>query len=303
MASGLRKVRVLINPKSGLAWSFGAMQEVLERAWDMPDVDLSYQFSRSIEDGQAKARRAVDDGVDTIIVVGGDGMINSIGAVLVNTETALGVIPAGSGNGFARHFGVPLRPEQAAKSLPRGGRTKIDAGLVNDRHFFVTCSMAWDAALVRSYEKSPIRGILPYVFSAVSEFLNYHPQPLHVILDDKEELEFTDPVVFTVANLSQYGGGALIAPHACADDGFLELIVLLKKDTARVLPHITRLFDGSIRKIPDGLFRRFQRLELRRKKKAPVQVDGELVNEGTTLVVQVLPKALTIITPHVEIVE
>ncbi|MFH0981713.1 MAG: diacylglycerol kinase family protein, partial [Planctomycetota bacterium] len=76
---GRGRVRVLINPKSGVWWSFGQMQEVLERCWDMPGVDLSYQFSRSKEDGQEKTLRAIEDGIDTILVVGGDGMVNSIG--------------------------------------------------------------------------------------------------------------------------------------------------------------------------------------------------------------------------------
>lgn len=298
MTDEVRKIRVLINPKSGVAWSFGAMQEVLERCWNMPEVDLSYQFSRHVADGQAKARRAVDDGIDTILVVGGDGMVNSIGSVLVNRDVALGVIPVGSGNGFARHFDIPLRPEHAAQALVHARRQRIDVGMANDRCFFVTCGMAWDAALVRAYEKSPVRGVVPYIFSAAYEYLGYEPQPFDVILDGKEQLAFRDPVVFTAANLTQYGGGALIAPHACPDDGKLELIVMLRKDTARLLPHVSRLFDGTIQQIPDVRFKQFKELEVRRQKKGPIQVDGEFVSEAEqNIKVRILPQALTILVP------
>ncbi len=138
----VRKVRVIINPKSGVWWSVAGVRRVLNEVWDVPGIDLTYQMSKSKEDGIGKARRAVDDGVETIIVVGGDGMVNSIGGVLLDTETALAVIPTGSGNGFARHFDIPLSGERAVKVLKRGRRKRIDVGMIDGRPFFVTCSLA-----------------------------------------------------------------------------------------------------------------------------------------------------------------
>ena len=125
-----------------------------------------YQFSKSIGDSRNKVKDAIEHDVDTVIVVGGDGMINSIGNLLLGTGVILGVIPTGSGNGFARHFEIPLQPEKAIRSLAKGRVTEIDVGTANGRPFFITCSLAWDAAIVKSFEKSPVRGILPYVFAA-----------------------------------------------------------------------------------------------------------------------------------------
>ncbi len=293
----IRKVRVLINPKSGVIWSFGAMQSAFERIWCDPTIDLTYQFSRSPDDGREKALRAVEDGADTLVVVGGDGMVNTIGSALIHTEVALGVVPTGSGNGFARHFGLPLNPEQAVKALYQAGKQRIDVGRVNGRPFFVTCSMAWDAALVRSFEKSPVRGILPYVFSAVYEYLGYVPHAFHIRLDGKKTRIFNDPILLTVANLTQYGGGARVAPHADAGDGMLELVVVLKKDMPRVLPQIARLFDGTFTKIRAVKTYHFQRMELSAGYAGPVQVDGELLKTGPDMVIDVLPQALTVLVP------
>lgn len=293
----IRKVRVLINPKSGLIWSFGAMQTAFERHWCDEHIDLTYQFSRSPDDGKNKTLRAIADGADTVIVVGGDGMVNSIGSVLMNTSVALGVVPTGSGNGFARHFGIPLNPEQAVQSLHEARKQRIDVGRVNGRPFFVTCSMAWDAALVRSFEKSPVRGILPYVFSAVYEYLGYVPHPFQIKLDEKRSRIFTDPILLTVANLTQYGGGARVAPHASAGDGLLELVVVLKKDMPKVLPQIARLFDGTFMKIREVKSYQFKRLEVSAGYAGPVQVDGELLKTGPDLTIDVLPRALTVLVP------
>ncbi|MCF7837125.1 MAG: diacylglycerol kinase family lipid kinase [Candidatus Marinimicrobia bacterium] len=292
-----RKIRVLINPNSGSASSFDAIQEEIERGWDQPEQDITYQFSRDAADGQAKARRAVAEGVDTILVAGGDGMINSIGSELLSTDVALGVIPTGSGNGFARHFNIPLNPAKAVQTLVNARRQKIDVGVANGRPFFVTCSMAWDAALVRTFEKFPIRGVLPYVFAGVYEYLGYDPQPLEAVLDDGETLRIPDPVVFTVANLTQFGGGARIAPTACPDDGYLEVIIMRQRDWPRLLANINRLFDGTLDGLDEVMTRRCRKLTVRREKSAPLQMDGELCAADRHIKVDILHRALTILAP------
>ncbi len=289
---------ILINTRSGLGRTGARLFDELRREWADAGYEMSLEYSASIEDGKEKASGAVHNGADTILVVGGDGMVNSIGSVLIGTNTALGVIPAGSGNGFARHFDIPLRPERAVRKLKNAPKRRIDVGRVNGRPFFVTCSMAWDAAIVRTFEKSPIRGILPYVFAAVYEYFGYKRQPFTVTLDDGEELYFKTPLVFTVANLTQYGGGARIAPQASPDDGFLELIVISQPDAPRMLTQLHRLFDGSIDEVDEVITRRFRELKVRRKEAAPIQLDGELVEAGPEITVDVNPKALTVLVPE-----
>jgi diacylglycerol kinase (ATP) len=293
----IRRVRVLINPHSGLWWSSNNLQQSLERHWNVEGIDLAYQYSRSPEDGRAKALRAVKDGADAVLVVGGDGMVNTIGSALVSTGVALGVIPAGSGNGFARHFDIPLNAEGAVTSLLKGRRISIDVGTANGRPFFVTCSLAWDAALVRTFEKSPIRGILPYVFAAAYQFLDYKTQPFEVVLDGQERLSFPDPLLFTVANLTQFGSGARVAPQAEPDDGFLELVQISRQHAPTVLAQLPRLFQGTLDQLPQVVTRRFRSLTVHRREAGPMQVDGELVDAPADVTVDVLPRALTVLVP------
>lgn len=293
-----RNVLVLLNPKAGIASSLESVITSIGDHWDKPGVHLSFQLSRTIEDGKAKTQHALSNGVDTIIVVGGDGMINSIGSELVGSDIALGVIPTGSGNGFARHFDIPLKPEAAAEALANANRLRIDVGRANGRPFFVTCSMAWDAAIVRTFEKSPVRGILPYVFSAVYEYFEYERQPFEAVVDDNDGYSFKDPLVFTVANLTQYGGQARIAPDACPDDGLLELIVVERKDAPVVLANLSRLFNGTINRVGQVKTIKFRALKVIRQKAAPIQVDGELMESEAAVTVDVLPRALTVLVPR-----
>lgn len=286
-----------MNPRSGRGHGVDAIVHAVDAAWSAPGMDVTYQFSHDAVDGREKVRRAVADGVDTILVAGGDGMVNTIGAELVGTPVALGVIPTGSGNGFARHFGIPLQVEEAAADLAAATRCPIDVGVANGRPFFVTCSMAADASVVKTFEAFPFRGILPYVFAAAYELFDYQPQPFRAILDGREELVISNPLLFTVANLTQFGGGAQVAPQARADDGFLELVVIQKQDAGRALANVGRLFDGTLDTLPGVITRRFQHLVVERERAAVIQTDGELQDADAKVDVTLHPGHLTVLVP------
>lgn len=293
----LRKVLVMVNPKSGLPRSFTSLRREFEKCWDVPGIDLSYQFTTSAEDGVNKVRRAVANSVDTILVVGGDGTVSSIGRELVGTDVVLGVIPSGSGNGFARHCGISLALNDAVRSLATAEVKSIDVGIVNDIYFFVTCSMAWDAAFVKSFDKAPMRGVLPYIFAGFQEFLQYKVQDITVGIDAEKEETFVDPMVFTIANMTQFGGGAKIAPHAQADDGLLELVVVLQQDVARVLTQINKLFDGSLTNLPSVQTRQLKTMKVYRENATPIQVDGELIDAPAEIDIGIMPGALKVLFP------
>ena len=160
--------------------------------------------------------------------------------------------------------------------------------------------MAWEAAIARSFERLPVRGVLPYLLADVREYVTFMPQPLEVTLDGSEQIRFPDPMIFTVANLTQYGGGAKIAPHAEPDDGWLELVVLPRQDVAQLLTSLPRLYDGTLLQLPDLFSKRFRDLTIRRAQAAPIQLDGELLDAGTTIKISVLPQALTVLVPAME---
>ena len=292
-----RRVMVLFNLRSGLAHSLSRLVAAIEEHWNAPEIDLFYQVSNSVADGQCKVRRALASGVDTILVAGGDGMINTIGAQLLGTEVAFGVLPTGSGNGFARHFDIPLQPVQAAAALRRAQPQWIDVGFANGRPFFVTCGMAADASLMRHFEKSPVRGIAPYAFAAAYELFEYTPQPFCVSLDGGPEERFDGVLAFTVANLTQYGGGARIAPQALADDGRLEMVVVPAGDPAKLAIMLPSLFNGTLDKAPGVVMRRFERMDVVRERPGVIQVDGELMESPARVEVRVHRHALRVLVP------
>jgi YegS/Rv2252/BmrU family lipid kinase len=235
-------------------------------------------------------------GIDSLIVVGGDGTINTIGNCLIGSHTALTTIPMGSGNGFARHFGVPLRVFDAAEALAAGYRTRIDVGKVNGRSFFITCSLAWDAAIAQGFQQFPVRGIMPYIFAGAYTLFEYRPQPIDAEIDGVWH-HFKKPLVFTVANLTQFGGGAVIAPNAKADDGLLELVVVEAENLPRLLTNLPHLWQGTLDDVEQVKKWRFKTLKIRRRRPDPIQIDGELLRAGAELEISVQPRCLDIIAP------
>lgn len=297
MNSECSKVRVMINPKSGLGVSMRVLLQTFSDVWEQDGRELTFQLTKSAADGRAKARRAIEEGVGTLIVVGGDGVINSIGAELLNSPVSLGVIPTGSGNGFARHFGIHLNPGKAIRQLVDARTEAIDVGIANGRPFFVTCSMAWDAALVKTFEKSPVRGILPYVFAAAYELFDYKSERFRVSIDGGPESVYEHPMLFTVANLTQFGGGAQVAPGAKADDGLLWLTAAMRDDVPRLIPNLYKLFDGSIGDVPEVKTTSLHEMRVRRETGQPIQLDGELVQSPPEVHIQLRPKALKVLVP------
>lgn len=287
---------MLINPRSGTRGFSASLLQEIEQAMGK-SFELFYQFSHSVEDGSAKTCAAVEAGFDAVLVIGGDGMVNSIGSILVGTRTALGVIPAGSGNGFARHFGIPLDVRAAARCLAAATPRPMDVGFANDHAFFITCSFAYDAAIAEAFQKFPIRGILPYVLAGAGQLIEYRARPIRVVIDDEESKEYEDPLIFTVANLSQFGGGARIAPAAKSDDGWMELVTIRATDAASTIAHIGALFDGTMDRLPAVQTRRFQRLRVIRDHAAPLQVDGEVLDAPAMVEITMRPRALQVLQP------
>lgn len=291
-----RKVRALINPHSGYYFSRREVLGFLREVWATDGIEFDSQESESPADGKAKAQQAIADGVDTIIVVGGDGITNTVASELIGSDIAVGVIPMGSGNGFARHFGVPLNPRLAARALREAERKRIDVGLAAGRPFLVTCGLAWEAELVKGFEQSLIRGQFSYIFAGLFRFFTYRPQDFRVRVDGNE-VDVRRPLILTVANLTQYGGGARIAPGARHDDGMLKLIAIQHIDALKGLPQLYRLFDGTINAMEGVQTWSFRRMEVSRDRAEPVQVDGDLHQVDRDFDIEVLPACLEVLVP------
>ncbi len=273
MSQGPVRARFLINPYSGIPLVRAPVYSIIEKTLLRSDWDFDIKILRGRGDGEREARRAAEEGIDVVVGAGGDGTLHDIGNGLAGTRTALGVIPLGSGNGYARALGIPLDTTRAVQALLTGAPKPLDVGEIGGRFFLSTSGVGLDAAVGEEFEKSPFRGGIPYFGIAFKEILQY--QPFGVQLEFGGERREFRPLLVTVANTNQFGLGAVIAPKARPDDGLLDVCVIEEFSVLEALLHTPKLFLGEIDQLPNVNIYQTPEVRLVLERPVPGHVDGE----------------------------
>ncbi|AQG80405.1 diacylglycerol/lipid kinase family protein [Spirosoma montaniterrae] len=211
-------VLAIINPLSGttsLAQKTALRDAFLRRAESL-DFDADAVFTEHPGHATELATAAVAQSVSRILAIGGDGTINETARALRRAPTALGIVPVGSGNGLARHLGIPLNPTQAVEHALVGRPVVIDSGEVSGHPFFCTAGLGFEAYVAHLFARQPVRGLPTYIRTAFGAFWNY--QPGSYVIDDQERTLFS----LTFANAGQFGNNAWMAPTANIADGRLD---------------------------------------------------------------------------------
>lgn len=235
--------------------------------------------------GSLEARAAVSthlkEGVRKFVAVGGDGTINLLASQLVNTNATLGIIPWGSGNGLARHLGIPLSTKGAIRVLNRDRIAMIDYGLINGTPFFCTSGVGFDAHVANYFNSMIIRGFIGYARSTTVEFFRYKPEN-YIIRDGVRGIE-REAFALTVANASQFGNNAFIAPNADITDGQLDVTIIAPFPTHAAPSIGLKLFTKRIHKSRYVETFRTRELSVERATPGLVHFDGESSTMGQTL--------------------
>ena len=213
-----KKLYVIINPGSGTHSkdSIPAMiADILDRSkWQVTVRVLEHNMLMS-----QLVSEAIADGYHGVVAVGGDGTVNGVAASLRDTGIALGIVPCGSGNGLARHLQIPVNIEKSLHIINDGHIESFDYCTVNDRPFFCTCGMGFDAQVAERFSQEGTRGPLTYLKSAFMEYVKFHHETYRIEINGSTMFE--KAFVIACANASQYGNNAYIAPKASMRDGLI----------------------------------------------------------------------------------
>jgi len=237
------------------------------------------------------AKKALEQGATRIIAVGGDGTINEVASVLVGKAIPLGVIPVGSGNGLARHLNIPLNYKKAFQKALVGATIKIDVGHINNKPFFCTAGVGFDAAVAHRFANSKGRGLLNYIKATIITLFKYKPIQVSINNAPVEKI-----FSLSIANANQFGNNAFISPFSNIQDGQFELvkISILNKLQAGIIA--VRLFKKSIHHSNDVHIIACKTASIYYAKNAPIHIDGEnLVTDNELLNITISPLALNVI--------
>jgi YegS/Rv2252/BmrU family lipid kinase len=292
------RVSIVCNPNAGKRAAGGSLRgvmEVLEQAGWSIDVNVT----AGPGDATRIAREAVANGMDAVLAAGGDGTINEVIQSLVGTDTALGYLPFGTVNIWARELAMPLVPERAAEAISTGRIETVDLGRANERYFLLMAGLGFDGEVVRrahQFERYKSRlGILPYVAAGVSTATLYRGADLELRYDGI--IRRVQALMLVVGNTRLYGGRFHLTPRAVANDGLLDLCIVKGKgplDLAR--QSLPLLLSGSVT-YSDVETLRIRDVVIRADEAVPYQLDGELCGE-TPVQFRVVPRALRVIVPE-----
>lgn len=287
------RARIIINPIAGTR-SKQDIPMLIDNLIDSERFQFEVIYTKRAGHATALAVEAVDDKCDLVIAVGGDGTINEVAQGLLNTTTALGLIPMGSGNGLARHLGVPLVPAQAISYLNNAQYYHIDVGTVNSKMFLCTAGFGLDALVSHRFAEAPKRGFFTYAKIAFKNFVHSKNQEWKLIIDgiNRDVKGF----LLTVANANQYGNNVFIAPKAQLQDGLLDTCVMQKVPLMKVPLILRQMFTKKLHL--SKYYSTFQGEDILIKNTNEIQahIDGEPVFFEGDINIKVLKKALKIFT-------
>jgi YegS/Rv2252/BmrU family lipid kinase len=288
-----RRHLVLVNPSAGR----GRAKELLprlERALRDRELEFRLVMTTSLDHGVEEARAAAEKG-EIPIVMSGDGLIGQVGGAIAGTGVAMGVIPGGRGNDFARVMGIPREIPAAVDLIAAGNTRKVDVGEVNGRRFLCIASCGFDSECNRVANESRfIKSNLVYLYSTLRVLAAWKPARFEVTLDG-ERREFTGYAV-AAANSRAYGGGMFLAPDAELDDGMLDVVYTGQVSKLRFLANLPKLFKGTHIDNPEVTVLRASEVKIASDRPFAVYADGDPLAD-LPATIRVLPRALDVIAP------
>ncbi len=287
-----KKIAFIINPKSGTSGKEN-IPDIISQEIDKELYIHDVVFTEYRGHGSELTKKFVLELYDVVVAVGGDGTVNEIARELRHTNVSLGIIPIGSGNGLARHLGIPMNVRKAVQQLNHSESVFMDYGLVNNQPFFCTCGTGFDAYVSMEFAKGQKRGVMAYVEKMITGYFSYKPQNFHL---KGEGIDFKSKAfVLTFANAAQWGNNAYIAPQASVQDGKLDISIMGNFPIIAIPTLALQLFTKTIDK--DWFVSTFRAGEviLEREESGPFHYDGEPYDEGTTIKVSIVKDGLKVL--------
>ncbi len=286
-----QKIRFIINPISGVGKK-GDLPDIIEATLDHNQFDYDIVITEYKKHAKKIAYDASLESVDIVCAVGGDGSVHEVGTALIGTQTKLAIIPCGSGNGLARHLGIPMNIEKAIECINNNLSIKMDTVLVNDKPFLGIGGYGFDAWIAKKFDNYKKRGFWSYVKLVFREFWKYNP--INVSVDLNGEIKSMPVVLCTIANSSEFGNGFVVSPNSDVTDGKIELCILKPFSFWSAPSVVYRFFRRTSHKSKFTEVISFQKARIKLSQNI-AHYDGEPFDVRTELNVQVVPRSLNIL--------
>ena len=288
-----KKIVFILNPISG-THSKKEIPDLIDKLIDHEQFDYDLKLTEYAGHAAEIAKQCATEGIDVVTAIGGDGTVNEVARSLVHSQTALGIIPCGSGNGLARHLCLPLDVKKAIQILNACCIEDFDYGVINDLPFFCTCGMGFDAFISLKFAEAGKRGPITYVENVLKEGLKYQPETYEV--EDDSGTRKYKAFLIACANASQYGNNAYIAPGATMKDGEMDVIIMEPFDTLEAPQIAADLFMKTLTNNSKIKTFRTKSLHINRNAAGAIHYDGDPIMTDKDIDVHIEHLGIKIVT-------
>ena len=288
-----KKILFVVNKYAGLGYP-SDLESSIRTACERSSASCAIEFTQRKGHAIELAKEAHARGFDQVIAVGGDGTINEVARGLIQSGTPMGIVPGGSGNGLARHLGIPLKISDAVNQIFDSKILPIDVFRVNGKLSLNVSGIGFDGHITNLFGVKSTRGLIGYVMLTVQEFLKFKEFKTEIVMNGQSY--YRDAFIIAIANSSQYGNNARIAPNASVCDGLLHINIVKRVPLFR-LDFIYSFFAGDLATSSFCEFMEAPSLKIRTTKPIDYHVDGEPCGLHDTFDVELIPAALQVLVP------
>lgn len=290
------KINILfvINPISGGKAKL-RIPALIDKYLDKEKFSANFRLTEYVGHASEIVEEAIAKNFDIIVAAGGDGTINEVASKVLEHKKILGILPLGSGNGLARFLNIPQKLKDAILLINQLKTDKIDSAQFNNKSFFNLAGIGFDAHLSAAFSKDKKRGLSGYLKLSFKEVFNYKDESYILNIDGVEYKRKAFAV--TVANSSQYGNNVFIAPNASVKDGLLD-VCIIKPFSILKLPVLSYVMLKGTAETSDMIeIIKGKNIRIYREHDGPVHIDGEPLQMGQTIEVNINPLSLEVIVP------
>lgn len=294
MKNEVNKVLFIINRVSGTGYDPGVEGRIINAC-----IQANLECRIAYTEGPGHATLLATEAVASneyrmVVAVGGDGTVNETASGLLHSDVPLGILPKGSGNGLARHLGIPVGISPALKVLFKSHETLIDSFTVNGRLSLNVSGIGFDGHIANLFSKEKKRGLAGYTRLALHEFRQFKEFSARIHLP-KQPIDST-AFIIAIANSSQYGNNARIAPRASVRDGLLN-ICLVKKIPIHRLDLLYHFFRGTVNRTSFFQTLETPQAEIQLNHPVAYHIDGEPCGTSDRFTIVIQPQSLKILIP------
>ncbi len=286
------KVCFIVNPISGVGKQ-KKIKRLIKTHLDQKKFDYEIRYTDGPKRAILMSQEAANEGFSIIVAVGGDGSVNEVAQGIIGTNSALAIIPTGSGNGLARSLNIPTDSKKAIQVINKCELKWVDTVKINENTYLGVAGVGFDAHVSQAFAMAHKRGFTGYVKAIFQELMTYHPREYELFIDGKREVKQAFLICF--ANSTQYGNDVYIAPQAKIDDGYID-ISILKEFPPHAAPLVIHdLFNKKIE--TSKYFETIRCQEVVVTYPSQIHVDGEPMRCKGDIFMRVLPSSLKILSP------